>query len=356
MSLSGSILAAYLPDSKNEALMKGFRELHKKIDQVSDDIKHLENTVEWESTELSYAECVSRIEQATQYLSKMTEASNENDSSKFSFFQKEVVKVELTGELSRALYLLLDGIIGKGAFGNKPILSRFYTKTAGHRKKVSELSGRLFQLVVGGCLALMASQVHSSGDKNAAEYVREMYADMLKIVPNVIEDILNRCLREARTNIESDFFRIFGESGGISNHDAANNLLDALMETYDWKMFVCLVYNKLTGFENHCIMGYYVHVFCQSGKCAVAFYDKRKPFKNVHHIQRVKAIIQHAFNYHVGAKGVAESIKRDLDSANLPWLGIACIKRWVDLWKSSCVGNRVVWVLVAHCTVFVILE
>ena len=174
LSFTGSILAAFLPDSKHEAIMKEFRELHKKIDQVRDDIKHLENTVEWESTELSYAECVSRIEQATQYLSKMTEANKDNDSSKFSFFKKNLVKVESTGELSRALYLLLDGIIGKGAFGNKPILSRFYTKTGGDRTKLSKLSGRLTQLVFGGYFALMASQIHSSGDKNAAEYVREM--------------------------------------------------------------------------------------------------------------------------------------------------------------------------------------
>ena len=110
----------------------------------------------------------------------MTEANKDNDSSKFSFFKKELVKVELTGELSRAMNLLLDGIIGKGAFGNKPILSRFYTKTGGDRTKLSKLSGRLTQLVFGGCFALMASQIHSSGDTNAAEYVREMYADRFK--------------------------------------------------------------------------------------------------------------------------------------------------------------------------------
>ena len=79
------------------------------------------------------------------------------------------MKVELTGELSLALYLLLDGIIGKGAFGNKPILSRFHTRTVGDRTKLSKLSGRLTQVVFGGCFALMASQIHSSGDKNAAE-------------------------------------------------------------------------------------------------------------------------------------------------------------------------------------------
>ena len=171
-----------------------------------------------------------------------------------------------------------------------------------------------------------------------------------------IDDILNRCVREARTNMESDLLRIVGESGGRSNHDTANNLLDAMMETYDWKMFVCLVYGELTGFENHCISGYYLHVFRHAGKCAVAFHSSKEPFRNEHHIERVKGFIQHAFDYHVGAKPLADSIKRQLDSANIPWLGVACIKRWVDLWKSSCVGSRVVWDLGAHCTVCVILK
>ena len=288
----------------------------------------------------------------------MTEANKDNDSSKFSFLKKELVKVESTGELSRALYLLLDGIIGKSAFGNKPILSRFYTKTGGDSTKLSKLAGRLTQLVFGGCFALMASQIHSSGDKNAAEYVREMYADRFKNVPVTIDDILNRCVREARTNMESDLLRIVGESGGQSNHDTANKLLDAMMEKYDWKMFACLVYDELTGWDNHCISGYYVHVFRQSGKCAVVFHAKKEPFRNEHRIECVKGIIDHSLaDYNrFGARSVAESIKHELDFENIAWWGVACIKRYVDLWKQSCLGSRVVWEVSSRFTVCVLLK
>ena len=158
--------------------------------------------------------------------------------------------------------------------------------------------------------------------------------------------------------MESDLLRIVGESGGRSNHDTANKLLDAMMEKYDWKMFVCLVYDELTGFENHCISGYYLHVFCHAGKCAVVFHTKDGPFLNVHRIECVKGIVAHSLADYtrLGDRSVADSIKQELDSENIAWWGVACIKWYVDLWKQSLLRSQVVWEVSSRFTVCVLLK
>ena len=69
-----SFIKVFLPDKKHEAIMNEFSKLHEKINLVRNDIKDLEVTVKWESAELSYSDCVSKIDEAMFFVCKHAES------------------------------------------------------------------------------------------------------------------------------------------------------------------------------------------------------------------------------------------------------------------------------------------
>ena len=366
----GSILSIVLPDKKHEAIMNEFAKLHERVDQVRDDINLLERTVEWESTELSYTESVSRIEQAMLFVSKMAEARRESNQFKANYYKLKLKSLD-SNELLRVMDDLLDGVIGQGNFGSKPILSRIYSKTGGHRVKLRKLSGRLLQLLTGGITALMV--VESMHYENAPQYVKDLYEDKMAEAAKAIDEILDRCVTEAKSNMQADLKRIVADRRDSSNSEIVSALCGALIDKYDWLLFHCMVYDDIHGFEKHCFSGSEVFKLHFHGKCAIAFYAKNKLFRQAKHIQKVRRMISDAqlrtgtdYNMwgqvlgaytvpEIRAYNVWEKLYDSLKDADIQWWGIAAVKRYVDLRAVYTAGDRVVWIVGDLFTICVLL-
>lgn len=364
-----SIAEAFLPDEKHEAIMREFTKLHERVDQVRDDIKFLEKTVEWESTELSYTESVSRIEQAMLFVSKMTEARKESDQDKMEYYQDKLKGLD-THELLRVVDDLHDGVIGQGGFGSKPILSRIYSKTGGDRVKLRKLSGRLLQLLTGGITSLMV--VESMIDENGPLYVKDLYEDKLKEAAKAIGEILDRCMKEAKSNMQADLERIVADRSDSSNTKIVSALYGALNEKYDWLLFHCMVYDDIVGYSKHKFTGSRVYKLHFHGKCAIAFYTEKKTFQQAESIKQVESMISDAqyttytytswWSTKTGKKAVTradtafDKLKDKLNKADIKWWGIATIKRYVDLRAKYNAGDRVIWILGKRFTFCVLLH
>ena len=253
---------------------------------------------------------------------------------------------------------MLDGIIGSGGFGSKPILSRFYDKTGGDRNKLRKLSGRLLQLLTGGLSALMAVEViGTESEYVAAHYVNNRFGGKLAQAASTMKKYLDLCVFEAKSNMQKDLERIVEEKNKQPNKNIAHALCESLKNKYDWLLFHCMVYNDIAGFEKHIFNGIRVSKLHYFGKNAIAFYTSKGSFRQAEHIHTVNSLISQAqtqcyrgwWTENSGchdtyfADSAYSVLKKGLDSKHIGIWGVAVIKRHVDLRYYSSAGNRVIW-------------
>ena len=371
-----SMVKMFIPDKKHEAIMKEFSELNEKIKLVRNDIKDLEVTMRWEFAELSYIDDVSKIENAMYHVSKHAKAHNGYQA---AYYRKKIKDINSV-ELSRALDDLLDGVIGSGGFGSKPILPRFYDETGGDRNKLQKLSGELLQLLTGGLSALMAVEVI---DEEGNIYAVETVANALKYKLNrkVIKAAstmmiyLDLCVSQAKSNMQKDLERIVEEKHKQRNIQIAAALCESLKKKYNWFLFHCLVYNNIVGFNNHRFAGSHVSKLHYFGKNAIAFYTGQKWFWGPEHIHIVNNLISEAqekvaCSTEYGWWGTRVRVCPD-PNANKAFnvlrtgivrrqirvWGVAVIKRHVDLqYVSTAAGDRIIWKEGSRFTFLVLLD
>ena len=131
---------------------------------------------------------------------------------------------------------------------------------------------------------------------------------------------------EREDNVEAEMTNIMQQNSGQGNDEVLQILFQFLTDRYDTKKWFVIVYNALSGFQNHCVSGYFHYVFRQGNKNAVA---TSFPAGQEYRFEQYQWDFLNTFpcdNYNN-----AETAKKAI-TEHLPTAGVAAIKRYSGLW------------------------
>ena len=321
------LIQAFLPDKQFEAIMHQFELLHKEIQQVRDDIKELEKTIKWETTELQYADAASRIEMAMEFC-KFIGQNKHNPTTRQDYVERleGACKDE---KVVVAIRVLLNGVTGEGDFRNS-IFETFYDHTWGNRPKTAKLGGRLIRLICGGLMAQMTFETIKRGQRGVDE-IAEMFRGSSDAVNRSVRAAIDRCTDNFKANMQHDVEKVVEENHTRSTKEIVDTLSGKLSEKYDWLRLYCLVCDKKS-IDERALDGSRVEKLNYYDKCAVVFYvDKETPLKYVGRKEEVDSVV-HSTGGQKNPRHALDHISRELEKRGIGWWGIACIKRYVHLY------------------------
>jgi hypothetical protein len=88
-----------------------------------------------------------------------------------------------------------------------------------------------------------------------------------QIITRVANQVIE-CERE--DNVEDEMTNIMQQNSGQGNDEVLKTLIQFLADRYDTKYWFVIVYDALSGYNNHCVSGFFHSVFRQGNKNAVA--------------------------------------------------------------------------------------
>ena len=147
---------------------------------------------------------------------------------------------------------------------------------------------------------------------------------------------------QVKDNIKLDMMNIMRQGRHKTNEQVLDIMTAKLRPKFEWLSLGILVYNDIWGSNNHWIYGYYAHVFHESGKNAVVFYQN-KGKKKIPMSQNEKSLCASKYmEYYCLPRLFAVSTRRNHPSIR----STASIKRYNGLWYnipsdySYCVYNN----------------
>lgn len=347
----GAILGlvdGFRPDCKHEEILRGFEKLSSKVDQVRYDIKKLSNDIAWDLAQVQYGDVVAPIEMGMRFSMEIGKTRNSEER---MIYQEKLRKLCDHEKCSLALASILDGLEGTGLF-RLSILDKYYDKTGGNRSELSILAQRLLRVVSGGMLVYSTyeTMMHTKdvANKEIQEYNRR-FTDACRKV----QSVLDKCEERMEENMRNDL-NMFLDKGG-SNSDLWDEISIFMEYKYDWLEHFLLVYNDLSGFENHCFGGYGISSLHRNGKCGIVFYRTKGEAPRFSNRYDEAYQINDETGCSNAQKGYANIVAK-LDQRGIGWSGCAVIKRGPDLWYGGTFSTRDATIVGPRATAIILLE
>ncbi|XP_051872432.1 protein rapunzel-like [Pristis pectinata] len=157
------------------------------------------------------------------------------------------------------LHTLYDGVMGFTAVFGKSILDTAMNCDQRNRRLMEGLCARLKNLFCIGLIALLGHAGITGTDEKALE---AQWNQKLAEAESKMKSMVDRCINEFAEQAEIDVERLVKEKGGRDNKECSHYILEALAKKYDWVRWSVRVYNGISGFGNHCVIGSnYFHFF-----------------------------------------------------------------------------------------------
>ncbi|XP_076359737.1 uncharacterized protein LOC143252049 [Tachypleus tridentatus] len=254
-----------------------FGKVHNKLEIISDQIRDLEYIIDQSTVDMQFFSSEENIKHQIRYLNEYMRHGVEGESKERDDF---IRRFQQAGE-DRNIYTLYNGIIGRGSIFTRPILKTVRDKTECYNKQVKAMGGRLVELLTAGVMSYI-SYTKISGGKT--EPIQNDWEEKLKHVNEVINEHLEYCKSNYRTFAAKDMEKVMREKEAGSNRDVVVALLDLLGDKFDWLYWMIVVYDPVSGFENHVVGGSsYVHQFRIANKNAIAMNRPRDSVGSLDH-------------------------------------------------------------------------
>ncbi|XP_067872447.1 protein rapunzel-like [Heterodontus francisci] len=222
------------------------------------------------------------------------------------------------------LHTLFDGVMSNSAIFGKSILETAMGYDQRNRRLMEGLCCRLKELF---CIGLIALLGHAAITGNDAEALKKEWDGKLAEVESKMKSMMDRCINEFAEQAEIDVEKMIKDKGGRDNKACVGYIKDGLVKKYDWVKWSVRVYNDISGFDNHCVIGYnYFHFFRLNGVNAVVSYAiDPKPIDE----GRIRQLMEGKDGWS-DARAVAEHVHNNLPSGHV----VHTVRRYKGLWGS----------------------
>ncbi|XP_072911297.1 protein rapunzel-like [Hemitrygon akajei] len=157
------------------------------------------------------------------------------------------------------LHTLYDGVMGNTAIFAKPILETAMNCDRRNRRLMESLCARLKYLFCIGLIALLGHAGITGNDVTAL--VLEWNQKQAEIEAKM-KSMIDWCINEFVEQAKIDVKRMVKEKGERNNKECSHYILEALANKYDWVTWSVRVYDGISGYSNHCVIGHnYFHYF-----------------------------------------------------------------------------------------------
>ncbi|XP_072432614.1 protein rapunzel-like [Chiloscyllium punctatum] len=320
--VAGFILKLVLGKRESEELTymkEQFQTVRNQLDVISEQIKQVLWEIEKSTINNQYFPIEENLKnQFRKYMDILNAAPEFRENEKREFLTHfDVTKGD------QNLHTLYDAVMGYSAIFGKPILETAMRYDQRNRRLMEGLCCRLKELF---CIGLIALVGHSAITGTDVEALKREWNEKMGKVENKMKSMIDKCINEFAEQAEIDVEALIKNKGERDNKGCATYIIEALTEKYDWVKWSVRVYDPVSGFNNHCVIGpNRFHFFRLNGVNAVVSYaiDPKVSLNEVE--------IRHLMEGKDGwtdAREVAEYVYNNLPSGHV----VHTVRRYKDLW------------------------
>ncbi|XP_051872434.1 protein rapunzel-like [Pristis pectinata] len=242
-------------DSPELAFMKKqFQAVRNQLDVISGQISEVLREIDRSTTDNQYFPIEENIKnQFRKYIDILDAAPEFRQKEK-----EEFLKHFNATKGDQNLHTLYDGVMGNtGAFG-KSILDTAMNCDQRNRRLMEGICARLKNLF---CIGLIAVLGHAGITGNDVKALETEWNQKLVEVEGKMKSMVDRCINEFAEQAKIDVKKLIEQKGGRDNRECSSNVLENLINKYDWVRWSVRVYDPVGGFDNHCVGGFNVFLF-----------------------------------------------------------------------------------------------
>ncbi|GCB82458.1 hypothetical protein scyTo_0022672 [Scyliorhinus torazame] len=320
--VAGIILKLALGKRESEELTymkEQFQTVRNQLDVISDQIKQVLWEIEKSTINNQYFPIEENLKnQFRKYMDIINAAPEFRESEKREFLTHfDVTKGD------QNLHTLYDAVMGHSAIFGKPILETAMLYDQRNRRLMEELCSRLKELF---CIGLIAMIGHAALTGTDVEALKKEWNEKITKVESRMKSMIDQCTKEFAEQAEIDVEGLIKNKGERDNKGCATYIIEALTGKYDWVKWSVRVYDPVSGFDNHCVIGpNRFHFFRLNGVNVVVSYaiDPKSPLNEA----QIRQLMEGKDSWN-DAKEVATFVHNNLPSGYV----VHTVRRYKDLW------------------------
>ncbi|XP_060681735.1 protein rapunzel-like [Hemiscyllium ocellatum] len=328
--VAGAILKLVLGKRESEELTymkEQFQTVRNQLDVISEQIKQVLWEIEKSTINNQYFPIEENLKnQFRKYMDILNAAPEFRENEKREFLTHfDVTKGD------QNLHTLYDAVMGYSAIFGKPILETAMRYDQRNRRLMEGLCCRLKELF---CIGLIALVGHSTITGTDVEALKREWNEKMGKVENKMKSMVDKCINEFAEQAEIDVEALIKNKGERDNKGCATYIIEALTEKYDWVKWSVRVYDPVSGFDNHCVIGpNRFHFFRLNGVNAVVSYaiDPKVSLNEV----EIRHLMEGKDGW-TNAREVAEYVYDNLPSGHV----VHTVRRYKDLWLHKNFPNN----------------
>ncbi|XP_067909720.1 protein rapunzel-like [Heterodontus francisci] len=328
--VAGIILKLALGERESEELTymkEQFQAVRNQLDIISDQIKQVLWEIEKSTINNQYFPIEENLKnQFRKYMDIIKAAPEFRENEKREFLTHfDVTKGD------QNLHTLFDGVMGYSAIFGKPILETAMGYDQRNRRIMEGLCCRVKELF---CIGLIALVGHAAITGTDVEALKKEWNEKMNKVETKMKSMIDRCINEFAEQAEIDVEDLIKNKGERDNKGCATYIIEALTGKYDWVKWSVRVYDPVSGFDNHCVIGpNRFHFFRLSDVNAVVSYaiDPKIPLDDAH----IRQLMEGKDDWK-DAREVAEHVYNNLPSGHV----VHTVRRYKDLWNHKNFPNN----------------
>ncbi|XP_072364015.1 uncharacterized protein [Scyliorhinus torazame] len=295
-----------------------FQIVRNQLDVISDQIHEVLRAIESSTVNNQYFAIEENLKnQFRKYMDLLNVAAEFRESEKQEFLSHFTAT-----KGDQNLYTLYDAVMGHSSIFGKPILETAMLYDQRNRRLMEELCSRLKQLF---CIGLIATLGHAALTGTDVEALKKEWNGKLGEVESRMKSMVDRCINEFAEQAEIDVKKMIQDKGGRNNQDCVSYIHDGLVKKYDWVCWSVRVYNPVSGFNNHCVIGpNRFHFFRLNDLNAVVSYAIDPKALNE---AQIKKLMEGKDGWN-DAREVADSVCNNLPSGDV----VHAVRRYKGLW------------------------
>ncbi|XP_041040662.1 protein rapunzel-like isoform X2 [Carcharodon carcharias] len=298
-----------------------FQIVRNKLDVISDQIKEVLQAIEQSTVNNQYFPIEENLKnQFRKYMNILNSKPEYRGKEKREFLTHfEATKGD------QNLHTLFDAVMGYSAIFGKPILETAMGYDQRNRRLMEGLCSRLKELFCIGLIALMG---HAAITGNDVEALKTEWNGKLAEVDSKMKSMIDRCINEFADQAKIDVEKMIKDKGGRDNAECSSYLRNSLVKKYDWVKWSVRVYNPVSGFDNHCVIGSnWFNFFRLNGVNVVASYGiEPKPIDE----GTIRQLMEGKNGWR-DARDVAQHVYDNLPPGHV----VHTVRRFKGLWDSD---------------------
>ncbi|XP_038673244.1 protein rapunzel-like [Scyliorhinus canicula] len=298
-----------------------FQIVRNQLDVISDQIREVLRAISRSTAQNQYFPIEENLKnQFRKYMELLNAAPEFRESEKRDFLSHFTVT-----KGDQNLHTLYDAVMGYPGIFGKPILETAMQYHQKNRRLMERLCSRLKELFCIGLIATMGQAALTGID---VEALKKEWNGKLGELESKMKSIIDQCINEFAKQAEKDVESMIRGKGGRNNEDCSVYISDGLMKKYYWVCWSVRVYDPVSGFDNHCVIGSQrFDIFRLNGVNAVVSYAIDPKALNE---AQIKQLMEGKDGWK-DAREVAESVANNLPSGYV----VHAVRRYNGLWNSN---------------------